>query len=376
MKSSDPAPAPTDVHASPQPRPRLSLKAAAGWALAAVVGVVILVTAEKNGPASPDNSNPAGVGKPPPVQPLWSNIDWLTLGQVLGAVLFAATIVACVWAWRRHPGHPVVQMTIASSTLFWWDAVNNWMIGLVYNPSLWHFPRDWPWLNISPIIMPLTSFVYAPYVMLPYFLAMPVLRLLQKRRGRDTFVWRHPLICIAALTFAIGAIWDMGQEILLVRVQFLTYTHAIAFGTIDLGEYRQFPLPMAELITIVMMPASVLLYRDEAGKSQAEKLAQRFRLYAQRPKLATFLVMAVTLNIAMICFSSTFWLARTTGAASTVACPWPYPSAKTWDPQGYYESQGAPGPFTAGVADSWQIGQPGGRPADIVAESERCNPDT
>ena len=47
-----------------------------------------------------------------------------------------------------------------------------------------------------------------------------------------------------------------------------------------------------------------------------------------------------------------------TDAVSAVACPWPYPQAKTWDPRGYYESQGAPGPFTAGAASTWQIGQP------------------
>jgi hypothetical protein len=142
----------------------------------------------------------------------------------------------------------------------------------------------------------------------------------------------------------------------------------------DLGKNSQFPLMMASvLITVVMIPASVLLYRDDTGRSQAEKLAQRLGLYARRPVLATFIVMAVVLNIAMISFSSTFWLVRATGAASTVACPWPYPQAKTWDPRGYYQSQGAPGPFTAGSASTWQIAQPEGRPTDIVVESDRCN---
>ena len=42
------------------------------------------------------------------------------------------------------------------------------------------------------------------------------------------------------------------------------------------------------LITMVMIPASVLLYRDDTGKTQAEKIAQRFRLHRTRPALATF----------------------------------------------------------------------------------------
>ncbi|MFN8069826.1 MAG: spirocyclase AveC family protein [Mycolicibacterium insubricum] len=351
------------------------IKVFAAWAVAAAAAVAALVTAEKHGPVSPENTNPAGIGKPPPIEPLWPSIDFVFWGQVLGAVLLVIVIVASVLVWRRRPGHPVILMILASSTLFWWDPINNWAIGLVYNPKMWHFPRDWPWLNISPIIEPLTSVIYAPYVLLPYFLAMPLLRLAQRRSAQSAFVWRHPLISISVLTFIIGAIWDAAQEILLTRTQFLMYTHVIDFGALDAGRFSQFPLLMASvLITIIMIPASILLYRDDTGKSQAEKLAQRFTLFARRPKLATFLVMAVIMNVAMMSFSSAFWLARTTGAASEVACPWPYPSAKTWDPQGHYEAQGAPGPFTAGAASTWQIGQPDGRPTDITVVSDRCNP--
>lgn len=358
-----------------QPHATAPLKALACWVAAVALAVIILVTAEKHGPSSPENRNPDGVGKSPPVTPLLYPFDWITWGQILGVLLAAGTIVASVLAWRRHPGHPVVLMVLATSTLFWWDPINNWAIGLVYNPNLWHFPRDWPWLNISPVIEPLTSFIYAPYILVPYFLAMPILRAIQRRSDPGAFVWRHPLISIAVLTFVIGLMWDAAQEILLTRAQFLTYSHVIDFGSIDVGKNSQFPLLMASgIITIVMIPASILLYRDDTGRSQAEKIAQRLRLHARHPKLATFLAMAIVLNIAMISFSSAFWLVRATGAASTVACPWPYPPAKTWDPRGYYQAQGALGPFTAGKASSWQIAQPEGRPTDIAVTSDRCNP--
>ncbi|MBW0018074.1 MAG: spirocyclase AveC family protein [Mycobacterium sp.] len=345
------------------------------WAMVAGLAVIVLVTAQKHGPTSPENANPDGIGKPPPVEPLLYPFNWVFWGQIIGALLAAGIVVASVRAWRRRPGHPVVLMALASSTLLWWDPINNWAIGLVYNPDLWHFPRGWPWLNISPIIEPLTSFVYAPYVLVPYFLAMPMLRAVQRRSDPKAVVWGHPLISIAVLTFVIGVIWDAAQEILLTRAQFLTYSHAIEFGTVDAGKDSQFPLLMASvLITVIMIPASVLLYRDDTGRSQAEKIAQRLRLHARHPNLATFLVMAIVLNIAMISFSSAFWLARATGAASTVACPWPYPQAKTWDPHGYYQAQGAPAPFTAGKASSWQIAQPEGRPTGVAVKSERCNP--
>ncbi|WP_280436109.1 spirocyclase AveC family protein [Nocardia carnea] len=378
MKSTEPkrVPVKPDSDITPPGTARLwSWKALACWAVAAVVAGVVFATAEKHGPASPDNRNPGGADKPPPVEPLWSEIDWLTVGQLLGVVLFIATVIACVWGWRRHPGHPVILMVIATSTLLWVDPYNNWAIGLVYNPDLWHFPREWPWLNLSPVIEPLTSFVYAPYILLPYFLVMPILRAVQRRRGPDSFVWRHPLISLAVLTFICGVIWDILLEVFLVHTQFLTYTHVVEFGSINAGKNTQFPLLWASvLITIVMIPASLLLYRDDTGRSQAEKIARRFEFHDRRPNLATFLVMAIVLSVMMFSFSSAFWVLRATGAASTVACPWPYPAAKTWDPHGYYESEGAPGPFTAGAGSTWQIGQPDGRPAHIDQQSQRCNP--
>ncbi|MEB3068197.1 spirocyclase AveC family protein [[Mycobacterium] vasticus] len=376
MKPSIRVDRPTDVNPRVRPRATAPWKAIGCWAIVATLAVAVLVTAEKHGPASPENANPDGLGKPPPVLPLLYPFDWVFWGQIIGALLAAGIVAASVRAWRRRPGHPVVLMALASSTLLWWDPINNWAIGLVYNPDLWHFPRNWPWFNISPVIEPITSFVYAPYVLAPYFVAMPLVRAIQRRSDPEAFAWRHPLISIALLTFVIGAIWDAAQEILLTRAQFLIYSHVIEFGSIDVGKISQFPLLMASvLITVIMIPASVLLYRDDRGKSQAEKLSERLPLHSRRPNLATFLVMALILNISMITFSSAFWLARTTGAATSVACPWPYPQAKTWDPRGYYQSQGAPGPFTAGEASSWQIGQPDGRPTHIAVESDRCNPE-
>lgn len=375
MKPSTRVPEPPTAATRLQPRMTLTVKALLSWLVITGLTVFVLATAEKHGAASPENANPGGTGMPPPVQPLWPAIDFVWWGQILGALLLAVTIIVSILVWRRQPGHPVILMILASSTLFWWDPINNWAIGLVYNPELWHFPREWPWLNISPVIEPLTSVIYAPYVLLPYFLAMPILRALQRRSDPTAFVWRHPLISVGALTFVIGVIWDAAQEILLTRTQFLTYTHVIEFGSIDVGKNSQFPLLMASvLITVIMIPASILLYRDDTGKSQADKIAQRLRMHAHHPKLATFLVMTVVLNVAMISFSSAFWLVRATGAASTVACPWPYPQAQTWDPRGYYQAQGAPGPFAAGKASTWQIGQPDGRPTAINVESDRCSP--
>jgi hypothetical protein len=171
------------------------------------VAAFVLLSAER-GPVSPGTRNPEGWDRPPPVTPFLNGIDWVGFGQVMAVVLFGGTVVGVLWGWRRHPRHPVLLMVVASNTLCWFDPINNWAIGLVYNPELWHFPQDWPWVGMSPIIEPLTSFVYAPYVLLPCLLSMPTLRWLQKNRRPDAIVWRRPLISLGLITFCFAFVWD------------------------------------------------------------------------------------------------------------------------------------------------------------------------
>ncbi len=78
----------------------------------------------------------------------------------------------------------------------------------------------------------------------------------------------------------------MMLEITLVRTGFYIYSQVIPFGSIFVGEPYQFPLIWESLmVTFVMIPAGVLLYRDDTGRTVAEKLAQRARLFASRPAL-------------------------------------------------------------------------------------------
>ena len=53
---------------------------------------------------------------------------------------------------------------------------------------------------------------------------------------------------------------------------------------------------------------------------------------------------------------------RWTKAATSVACPYPYPEAKVYDPNGFYEEAGQPGPYFEGIWNGWMSLQPDGRP--------------
>jgi hypothetical protein len=111
-----------------------------------------------------------------------------------------------------------------------------------------------------------------------------------------------------------------------------------------------------------MVPAAILCYRDDTGKSVAEKLAAKAKIFPSRPVLGTFLVMFTIINISYFTYGAWFWAIKVSHAATSVACPWPYPEAKVYDPQGYYEKAGAQGPYSVGIWSTWASGEPNGRP--------------
>jgi hypothetical protein len=148
------------------------------------------------------------------------------------------------------------------------------------------------------------------------------------------------------------------------------------FGSIWAGREYQFPLLWESAgVTLVMIPAGLLLYRDDTGRTNAEKLSHRIRALRARPALGTFIVMFAILNVAYLCYGGGFAIIRWTKSATSVACPWPYPEVKVYDPQGFYAKAGHPGPFFPGNWSGWESAQ-SGRPNVTPATNGRCSTHT
>jgi hypothetical protein len=48
-----------------------------------------------------------------------------------------------------------------------------------------------------------------------------------------------------------------------------------------------------------------------------------------------------------------------------------------YDPQGFYEENGHPGPYSVGIWSTWMSMQPDGRPdVELGAVSDRCAPES
>ena len=347
------------------------------WLLLCFVLLGLIAWHARTGAVSPRIANPAVTGAPRPVEFRFGNdfpiheMQWGTVGMMI------VLIGACVWAWRRRPGHPYVLMTIAATGIVWQDPIMNWAPYAVYNPQLWHWPEDWPLVNLSPTVEPFVVIGYASfYFVVPFFSSSWILRRLQARASAEAFVWRHPLVCLGILLYFVGFIFDAMLEIFSIQAGLYVYSQVMPWGSVFAGTTFQFPLIWeSTLVTVVMIPAGVLCHRDDTGRTQAEKLAQRFRWLPQRPVLGTFLMMFVILNLAYFMYGAGFAAIRASGLATAVACPYPFPEAKGYDPQGYYEREGAPGPYFEGHWNTWMTAQPGGRPTvNPVKPDGSCQP--
>ena len=351
------------------------------WWIAGLGFLAYAASFFRTGLTSDRVANTEVTGVPRPVEFLLadSGLDFVMLSNYFTVVTMALVAITLIVAWRRSPGHPYVLMAIASTAIVWQDPMMNWAPYAVYNPELWHLPEWWPYVSISPTVEPFIVIGYAMFYFFPFFPAIWVLRRLQAKRPMDAFVWRHPLWSLAGLILVIGFVFDMMLEITLVRTGLYIYSQVIPWGSLFAGTTFQFPLIWeSTFVCFVMIPAGVLCYRDDTGKTVAEKMSQRLRFLQRKPVLATFLVMFGILNISYFLYGAAFGIIRASGIATAVACPYPYPEAKVYDPQGYYERNGTPGPFFAGKGSGFMTGQPEGRPSNnplVEYPNHNCSPE-
>lgn len=341
-------------------------KAKRGWggwiAGAALAAFALFFIANCRVALDPRVANPNVQGRPRPVKFTFGLdyigfLDWATVAALI------LLLIVFIRGWRRNPGSPAMLMFLCTTLIVWQDPIMNWSPFAVYNPDLVHWPESWPLVSLSPTVEPFVVFGYVMFYFGPYFPAVWLLRRLQAKYGPTSYVSRHPLVSLGLITLVIGFIFDAFLENILIHWGMYIYSQVIPWGSVFTGTTFQFPLIWESFsVCFVMVPAAILCYRDDTGKSVAEKLAAKAKLFPSRPVLGTFLVMFVIINVSYFAYGTWFWVIKVSHAATSVACPWPYPEAKVYDPQGYYEKAGAQGPYSVGIWSTWASGEPNGRP--------------
>ena len=182
---------PLDVREPARPRHR--------WVAPVVLAVVATLLAliainARTGTGAERIKNPNVTGAPRPVHVLFGFSHWVTLHEI-GTILMMVTIVTVVLvAWRRHPRHPYLLMTIAATAIVWQDPIMNWAPYAVYNPDLWHWPETWPLVSLSPTVEPFIVIGYASFYFGPFFVGIWILRRLQARWSRAPSIRVEPNI--------------------------------------------------------------------------------------------------------------------------------------------------------------------------------------
>jgi Spirocyclase AveC-like len=343
---------------------RRTLRSSWPWLLA-IAGAVGIAVAAWNARDYPDAriGNPAVTGSPRPVHYLFGYEHWMAVLEIFTVIAVVALIAVFVWGFRRYGAHPVLLMGVVTTFIVWQDPMMNWAPYAFYNPRMWHFPESWPIVSLSPSIEPFVVIGYVMFQLGPYFPAVWALRKIQTRQAHDSFVWRHPLISLGVLIFIFGFLLDMVLELTLIRIGMYVYTQVPPWGSVEIGTPFQFPLIWESAgVTLVMIPAGVLIYRDDTGRTVAEKMARKLRILPRHPAWAMFTVMMVIVNVAYLMYGAGFLVLKVSHVSTSVACPWPYPDAKIFDPQGFYEQNGQKGPYSVGIMSTFMNGQPPGRP--------------
>jgi Spirocyclase AveC-like len=284
--------------------------------------------------------------------------NWYIYFEIGSLVMFFAVWTTAIVR-SRHRGKPTptLLMIAATTSLTWLDPVMNWAPYAAYDPRMFHFNVNWFWFNLAPTVEPWAVIIgYGYFFLIPAWFTLAVYRKVAARALTGSWTLRRPKLAVLALSVPICIVWDGVMEATFVRMGVYTYTQVIPVGSIFTGTPHQFPLIWeAVLFGIMLSVAAPLMWVDDNGRTWPETLARRSKIFAGRPYLGAFVIAWAAMSVVYVGYGLSFGIVRSTGIATGIAQPWRYPEAKVFDPQGYYQKAGEPGPFMLGTWAGWEL---------------------
>lgn len=327
---------------------------------AIIVGVVAVIYAALNSSRSVDGTR---VGRPegsfiPSRTEFLGISNWYLLFEVGSLVLFFVVWgTAIVQSRRRGKPTPTLLMIAVTTALTWLDPIMNWAPYAAYDPRMFHFDVDWFWINAAPTVEPWAVIIgYGYFFLLPAWFTLAVYRRIAARALFGSWIVRRPKLAVLSLSLPICIVWDGVLEATFVQMGFYTYTQVIPFGSIFTGTAHQFPLIWeAVLFGIMLSVAAPLMWVDDTGRTWSETVARRTKIFANRPYIGAFAIAWTLMSVVYVGYGLSFGIIRATGIATGTAQEWRYPEVKVFDPQGYFERNGEPGPFMIGTWAGWEL---------------------
>jgi hypothetical protein len=284
--------------------------------------------------------------------------NWYIYFEIGSLVMFFAVWgTAIVRSRRSGKPTPTLLMIAVTTSLTWLDPVMNWAPYAAYDPRMLHFDVDWFWFNLAPTVEPWAVTIgYGYFFLIPAWFTLAVYQKIAARASFGSWLVHRPKLAVLALSVVICIVWDGVMEMLFVRMGFYTYTQVIPFGSVFTGTAHQFPLIWeAALFGLMLSATAPLMWVDDSGRIWSESIARRTKIFAGRPYVGAYAIAWALMSVVYVAYGLSFGIIRATGIATEVAQPWRYPEVMVFDPQGYYEKSGEPGPFMLGTWAGWEL---------------------
>lgn len=327
-----------------------------GSLLAVAAITAFLISIGETGVAGTTRANPNPVGNYQyggviRVHPPYLGVtNWPLVFQFLTVALNLACWAPFVWIWWRrgriHPGLVLMfALWFACSAL---DPLANWGYAAVYDPRILHFPVDWPYVSMAPLVEPILAVGgWQWWYMAPGLLGYGIWRVASRRKSETSFINRRPAVSLFLIGFATGAVIDITCEIFFIKSMIYMYSQLkgpMLWG----GRSWQFPIIWGPLMQVFLYGlTATFLWRDDQGRTVCGRYAARRATLRRRPFLSEVVLASAVFTVAYLAGIGPMAVLK--HSASTEACPWPFPEAKTYDPTGLWAEKGHPGPFMKGV---------------------------
>lgn len=220
---------------------------------------------------------------------------------MLDPVMFVTELVLAVAAiayfarasMKNGRPHPGLSIALASTTLFWTESVNAYLMYAVYNPALTTFPDDLPVLGMAHGGVPIgTPLGFIAYLLVVATICEAIARRLVRRYG-----WNR-IRTLLAVGWGVGIGLDLCVQVLGTLVGLFKYERAATALVLFPGTTDQYPLYMSVGMATVNMFVTYLFGRTDEGRSLLEPRERGSRTW--RPSGVGLLRTAVALHVVFL----------------------------------------------------------------------------
>lgn len=317
------------------------------WIVVAVVAVAAVagsISVAHSGLAGAARGNPAGLVVRE--HPLFGVTNWPAIfSAIFVVVAVGLAVVFARLSWRQGSMHHGLMVFLCVSGLSLLDPPANWVTFTVFDPQFLHYPTTWHWMSLAPLVEPIVNPPgYPMYFLTVALSAAFVAKRVLARATPGSRTATHPRLTYLGVGFLAGLVWDIPTELFMIRAHMYFYSEA--WGPTIASGHGRFPIVWGFFTWFAIATVTVLLHRDDRGRSLAHDWAARLPGRGGSSSARTVLAGTLFLWLLYLVPMGLYAGIRVAGLTHRNApTGWQYPESKVYDPYGHLQKAGIPGPY-------------------------------